>query len=208
VPTAMFRMAAKPRMAARAAVVAACLALPGISHAQLFKCFDEKGRITYSDSACISSIPQRPARAEAGTLTREQVLAFMASFDKALARTDFEGVIEHFADDAVIHVQVKSQRGGGSASVGKAEFRRMLHEAKDSFWDYHLQRSNVEVKILSDGTQAELQSDLTEWWKDPGGAVTVKSKETYVIELRRGRPKATGLQVVTKDPEPQVRQQQ
>jgi ketosteroid isomerase-like protein len=197
----------KSTRAVHTAAIAACLVLPGIGHAQMFKCFDATGQITYSDSACVSSVPQRPGQAEIGTINRQQALGFMASFDKALARLDFERMLDHFADDAVIHVRVKSQRGGGSMAVGKAEFRRRLYEAKDRLWDYRLQRSNVEIKVLPDGTQAEVQSDLTEWWRDPGGAMTVKSRETYIVELRRGRPKASGLQVVTRDPEPQVRQQ-
>ena len=197
----------KPIRAVRVAAIAACLVLPGAGHAQLFKCFDEKGQITYSDSVCVSSVPQRPAQTQVGTITREQALGFMQSFDKALARLDFERLLEHFADDAVIQVRVKSQRSGGSTTVGKAEFRRLLRGTKDSYWDYRLQRSNLEVRVQPDGTQAEIQSDLTEWWKDPGGAMTAKSKETFVVELRSGRPKATGLQVVTRDPEPQVRQQ-
>ncbi|HEY7759819.1 MAG TPA: DUF4124 domain-containing protein [Burkholderiales bacterium] len=189
----------------RAVAIAACLAVPGVGHAQLFKCFDEKGRITYSDAPCVSAVPPRPGAV--GKISREQALAFMASFDKALARVDLDRVVEHFADDALIQVQVKSQRSGGSGTIGKAEFRRLLRDAKDSFWDYRLQRSIVEVRLASDGSQAEVQSDLTEWWKDPGGAVTVKSKETYTIEMRAGRPRATALHVVTRDPEPQVMQQ-
>lgn len=189
---------------ARAIAIAVCLAVPCVGHAQLFKCFDEKGRITYSDSPCISAVPPRPGPGAVGKISREQALAFMASFDKALARVDFDRVVEHFADDALIQVQVKSQRSGGSGSIGKAEFRRLLREAKDSFWDYRLQRNVVEVRLTSDGSQVEVQSDLTEWWKDPGGAMTVKSKETYTIEMRAGRPRATALHVVTRDPEPQV----
>jgi hypothetical protein len=157
------------RIGARAAAIAACLALPCTGQAQLFKCFDERGRITYSDSPCISSVPPRPGPGEIGRVTREQALAFMASFDKALARWDFARVIEHFADDALIQVQVKAQRSGGSGTFGKAEFRRLLRESKDSFWDYRLQRTIVDVKLMSDGSQAEVESDLTEWWKDPRG---------------------------------------
>jgi ketosteroid isomerase-like protein len=191
------------RIGARAAAIAACLALPCTGQAQLFKCFDERGRITYSDSPCISSVPPRPGPGEIGRVTREQALAFMSSFDKALARWDFERVIEHFADDALIQVQVKAQRSGGSGTVGKAEFRRLLRESKDSFWDYRLQRTIVDVKLMSDGSQAEVESDLTEWWKDPGGAVTAKSRETYTIEMRAGGPRATALHIVTRGPEPQ-----
>jgi ketosteroid isomerase-like protein len=194
-------------MGARAAALAACLALPCMGHAQLYKCFDEKGRITYSDSPCISSVPPHPGPGEVGKVTREQALAFMASFDRALARVDFDRVIAHFADDALIQIQVKSQRSGGSATIGKAEFRRLLRQARNSFWDYRLQRTIVEVKVMSDGSQAEVESDLTEWWKDPGGAVTVKSKETYTVEMRAGGPRATALHVVTRDPEPQVKTQ-
>lgn len=192
------------RMGARAAAIAACLALPCTGQAQLFKCFDEKGRITYSDSPCISSVPARPGPGEIGRINREHALAFMSSFDRALARWDFEGVIEHFADDAVIQVQVKAHRAGGSGTVGKAEFRRLLRDSKDRFWDYRLQRTIVDVKVMSDGSQAEVESDLIEWWKDPGGAVTAKSRETYTIEMRAGRPRATALHVVTRGPEPQV----
>lgn len=192
------------KIGARAAAIAVCLALPGVGHGQLFKCFDEKGRITYSDSPCISFVPPRPAPGEVGKVTREQALAFMASFDKALARVDFERVIQHFADDALIQVRVKAQRSGGSGTVGKAEFRRMLRESKNRFWDYRLQRTIVDVKVLSDGSQAEVESDLTEWWKDPGGAMITKSKETYTIEMRVGGPRATELHIVTRGPEPQV----
>jgi ketosteroid isomerase-like protein len=196
------------RIAARAAAIAACLALPCAGHAQLFKCFDEKGRITYSDSPCISSVPPRPDPGEVGRITREQALAFMSSFDKALARWDFERVVDHFADDALIQVQVKAHRAGGSGTVGKAEFRRLLRDSRDKFWDYRLQRTIVGVNVMSDGSQAEVDSELTEWWKDPGGAVTAKSRETYTIEMRAGRPRATALHIVTRGPEPQVRQPQ
>jgi ketosteroid isomerase-like protein len=191
-----------------ACAVIACLAAPCAGDAQLFKCYDEKGRITYSDSPCISSVPPRPGAGALARISREQALSFMASFDKALARVDFDRVLDHFSDDALIQVQVKSQRSGGSGTVGKAEFRRLLREAKDGFWDYRLQRTIVDVKLGTDGTQAEIQSDLIEWWKDPGGAMTVKSKETYTVEMRGGRPRAIGLHVVTRDPEPQVRSQQ
>ena len=194
-------------IAARAIAIAACLAVPCAGHAQLFKCFDEKGRVTYSDAPCVSVVPPRPGPGAVGKINREQALAFMTSFDKALARVDLDRVIEHFADDALIQVQVKSQRSGGSGTIGKAEFRRLLREAKDSFWDYRLQRNIVEVRLTADGSQAEVQSEVTEWWKDPGGAMTVKSKETYTIEMRAGKPRATALHVVTRDPEPQAMRQ-
>lgn len=190
-----------------AALLAAGLALSGAVRAEPYKCFDERGRITYSDAPCISAVPPRPDASEIGPITREQALAFMASFDNALARLDLERVLDHFADDAVVQIRIKSQRAGGSVTAGKAEFRRLLFAAKDGFWEYRLRRANVEVKVLPDASQAEVESELTEWWRDPGGAMTAKSREVYVVEMRRGRPKATALHVDTRDPEPQIRQQ-
>ena len=190
-----------------AAALAAGLSMPAAGRTEPYKCFDERGLITYSDSPCVSTVPPRPAPDEIGPITREQALAFMASLDNAWSRLDFERVLDHFAEDAVINIRVKSQRAGGSMTAGKAEFRRLLRQLKDGYWDYRLRRANVEVKLPGDASQAEVESELTEWWKDPGGAMTAKSREVYMVEMRRGRPKATSLQIESRGPEPQVRQQ-
>jgi hypothetical protein len=162
-----------------------------------YKCIDA-GRVIYSDAPCVSST----GSVAGGSLSRAQVAGLLASFDRSAGRMDWNGLAGLIADDAVIQIQRSPSRGGRSA-VGKAEFRRLLNESGGRKRNYSLRRENVQIELHPDGYRAQIDSKLTQFWLDPGGALMVTSEETWVVEPRGGRPRIVIMDILERDPKPQ-----
>jgi hypothetical protein len=162
-----------------------------------YKCIDA-GRVVYSDAPCVSSIGE----VAGGSLSRAQVLGLLDSFDRSAGRRDWNGLAGLIADDAVIQIQRSPARGGRS-SVGKAEFRRLLNESGSDKRNYSLRRENVQIELHPDGYRAQVDSKLTQFWLDPGGALMVTSEETWVVEPRGGQPRIVIMDILERDPKPQ-----
>jgi len=166
-----------------------------------YKCIDA-GMVVYSDAPCVSATAAIPSGQLGASLKREQVLQLLESFDRTAERRDWNGLAGLIAEDAVIQIQRSPSRGGRSA-IGKAEYRRLLNESGAKMRDYSLRRENVEIEIHPDGYRAQVDSKLTQFWIDPGGALMVTSQETWVVEPRGGRPRIVIMDILERDPKPQ-----
>ena len=174
---------------------------PSAPRQEPYKCIDA-GMVVYSDAPCVSATAAIPGQQLGGDLKREQVQQFLESFDRTAGRRDWNAVADLIADDAVIQIQRSPSRGGRSA-IGKAEYRRLLTESGSKRRDYSLRRENVEIEMHPDGFRAQVESKLTQFWLDPGGALMITSQESWVIEPRGGRPRIVIMDVVERDPKPQ-----
>ncbi len=166
-----------------------------------YKCVDA-GMVVYSDAPCVSATAAIPGQQLGADLKREQVQQLLDSFDRTAGRRDWNGVSDLIAEDAVIQIQRSPSRGGRSA-IGKAEFRRLLNENGAKRRDYSLRRENVGIELHPDGYRAQVESKLTQFWLDPGGALMITSQETWVVEPRGGRPRIIIMDIVERDPKPQ-----
>jgi hypothetical protein len=166
-----------------------------------YKCIDA-GMVVYSDAPCVSATGGAPGGQAGASLSRGQVLQLLESFDRSAGRMDWSGLAGLIADDAVIQIQ-RSPSRGGRTSVGKAEFRRLLNESGGKMRNYSLRRENVQVEMHPDGYRAQIDSKLTRFWLDPGGALMVTSEETWVVEPRGGRPRIVIMDILERDPKPQ-----
>jgi len=173
---------------------------PSAPRQEPYKCIDA-GMVVYSDAPCVSATASIPGQLS-GDLKREQVQQLLESFDRTAARGDWNGVVNLIADDAVIQIQRSPSRGGRS-SVAKPEYRRLLNESGLKKRDYALRRENVEIQMHPDGFRAQVESKLTQFWLDPGGALMITSQESWVIEPRGGRPRIVIMDIVERDPKPQ-----
>jgi len=168
----------------------------------LYKCVDG-GRVIYSGTPCVSAPAGSPGARSGAKMTAEHVLSFVRAVDRSAARMDWDVYSDYIAEDAVIHIELKSAKRGGRTSIGKAEYRRLMDEAKEKIRNYSLRREGVRVTVAPDGDRAEMASKLTEYWSDPGGAVMTNSEETWIVEPRGGRLKIVILDIVTRGPQPQ-----
>jgi len=119
---------------------------------------------------------------------------------------DWAAVAAYLADDAVIDVRIKSSRKPARATVGKAQYQRLVTEMKDRISRYSSRREDVQVTVHGDALGAEVESKLTERWQDPGGAMMATSHERWLVESRGGKLRITVLDIVTGEPQPQPSQ--
>jgi hypothetical protein len=175
--------------------------VPPPSRPEPYKCIDA-GMVVYSDAPCVSATAAIPSEQLGAGLKREQVLQLLESFDRTAGRRDWNALAGLIAEDAVIQIQRSPSRGGRSA-IGKAEYRRLLNETGSKMRDYSLRRENVEIEIHPDGYRAQVDSKLTRFWLDPGGALMVTSEESWVVEPRGGKPRIVIMDIVERDPKPQ-----
>jgi ketosteroid isomerase-like protein len=186
-------------------VAACCLGFIAKAVAQgLYKCVD-RGVTVYSDAPCMS-VTGATNSAPRDKLSQEQVLALVQALDKAVARMDWAAVAAYLADDAVIDVRIKSSRKPRRATVGKAQYHRLVTEMKDKISRYSSRREDVQVTVHGDALGAEVESKLTERWQDPGGAMMATSRERWLVESRGGKLRIAVLDIVTGEPQPQPSQ--
>jgi hypothetical protein len=174
---------------------------PSEPHTEPYKCIDA-GMVVYSDAPCTSATGGTSADLAGVRLTREQVVHLVDSFDRSAGHQDWNALAGYVADDAVIQIQRSPSRGGHSA-MGKAEYRRLLSENSHKMRNYALHRENVQVEVHPDGYRAQVDSKLTQYWLDPGGALMVTSQETWVVEPRGGRLRIVIMDILERDPKPQ-----
>jgi Domain of unknown function (DUF4124) len=170
----------------------------------LYKCFDSSGKVTYSDSPCpVQAPPTRRDNPKGARLTEKQVLAMLQVVDKAAMRMDVDGALSYMAEDVVIDLKMRTSRGAGHGTIGKRDYRRLWLESKDKIRNYRIRRDSVRVTINVEGTSADVSSNITETWDDPGGPMMLSASEDSIIELRAGKPRVRWIYYVFGEPKPQ-----
>lgn len=167
-----------------------------------YKCIDA-GKVVYSDAPCVSSTGPGTGSDRGTKLSEQQVLQLVHAFDESAGRLDWEGLTRNVADDAVIQIQRSASRGG-RISMGKAEYRRLRTERGGKMRNYTLRREGVQIQLNLDANRAEVASKLTQSWLDPGGPLLLSSEETWIVEPRGGRPRIVIMDILERDPRPQL----
>jgi hypothetical protein len=196
---------------ARFAPLLLSLALATVSHtafAGLYKCKNAQGKVIYSDTPCSiqaaakpdegsANAGSRPAPGDAGKLTEKQIRGLMAEYDTAAKRLDANAMVSLLSDDAMIEIYVRRAGGTGRRTFRKYEYAKFLRNGLDDISDYASRRENINIALSPSGVQAEVNSRISEDWRQGGQMLTAASDEQYLIELRDGKPRFVWVHVTS-----------
>jgi ketosteroid isomerase-like protein len=195
------------------------LALATVSHtavAGLYKCKNAQGKVIYSDTPCSiqaaaspdegrANAGSRPGPGDAGKLTEKQIRGLMTEYDTAAQRLDANAMLSLLSDDAMIEIYVRRAGGTGRRTFRKYEYAKFMRNALDNISDYASRRESMHIALAPSGMQAEVNSRISEGWRQSGQMLTMASDGQYLIELRAGKPRFVWVHV-TSTGEPHAKQ--
>jgi Domain of unknown function (DUF4124) len=216
-PTARTAPASRSPGYGRLAYVTLTLVLAAASQvavAGLYKCRNANGTVIYADAPCsFEAAASSTARNEdggasspppAGGLTEKQVRALMTEYDNAARRLDADAMLGLLSDDARVEIYVRRAGATGRRTFRKNEYAKFMRDALSGVSGYASRRENLHIALAPTGMQAEVNSRISEDWRQAGQALTRVSDEQYLIELRDGKPRVVWVHV-TSTGEPRVK---
>lgn len=185
------------------------LAVGFASHAAspgFFKCKNAQGKVIYSDTPCstqfaagsgegASGAGSRPRSGDAGALTEKQIRAMLLEYDHAMQRLDADAVLGLMSDDARVEVYLRRGGATGRRSFRKNEYAKFMRDSLRDISEYTSRRESLHVAVSPNGMQGEVNSRISEDWRQAGQALTMASDEQYLVELREGKPKFVWVHV-------------
>ena len=182
------------------------------SHARIFTCEDEAGRVILRDVPCKRSEvvreqevkhapPPQPAEPKAQQrvpqkLSEPLVRELAQNVDAAFARRDVKQLLALLAPDAVFEMEYRLVDGVQVVRYNKDEYTARLREGFKLGNEYTYQRELVDI-VFSPGEQhAEIVASAREslWFQNQWLPSATRSR--WGVEMREGRPQITLLRAV------------
>ncbi len=125
-----------------------------------------------------------PSQAEQ-RLTKAEVTKILNSVTAAAQARDIEGVMQHFATDAVIILQTE----GRSYPMTTEQYRAQTVQGWKQMPKSTLEIKNIQIKLSPDGKKATATDVSVETADLDGRKIKAETHETAEIELVDGVPK-------------------
>ncbi len=126
-------------------------------------------------------------------LTEADVRTVMGSVEASVKRHDANGLVAHFAPNAMIMVSMPGTSGGGLSRMSVGEYKTMM----EGLWKVQLQSSyevsNREVALSANGRSATARDLAREIVLLPGERMESLSKQKAEIALVDGVPRIISL---------------
>lgn len=127
-------------------------------------------------------------------LTQASIDLLLNNLEDAVKRKDVDGVLRHFAPDAVILIRMKQGNQQQTAKLTREEYRKALATefAFPSANDFA--RVNTTVSLASDERSAKISFKTTETLLQTNREVTIEGDETLIVAMRGHKPAIISLE--------------
>jgi ketosteroid isomerase-like protein len=132
------------------------------------------------------------AHAEA-PLTEPRIMAMFEQLESSVRARDARGVAGHFSPDAVIRLVIPSAAGSQKMEMGVQQYTRMLEQAWAMAESYTFTVEDIVIEISPDGRTAEVSDTTVESMRIQGQTISSRTRETFSVASRGGRPVLTRL---------------
>ena len=127
-------------------------------------------------------------------LTQASIDLFLNNLEDAVKRKDVDGVLRHFAPDAVILIRMKQGNQQQTAKLTREEYRKALASefAFPSANDFA--RVNTTVSLAPDERSAKISFKTTETLLQMNREVTIEGDEALIVAMRGNKPTIISLE--------------
>ncbi len=134
-----------------------------------------------------------PAPAAQARITEPQVEALLEALDQAARSLKTDALMAHFADDAVITLEVPTADGQRRLRWSKTEYAKELDEGYKDAMDYAFERTETAIRIAPDGLSATVTATMIETLRTRDRLIRAVSRDEARLELRDGKLLVTRL---------------
>jgi ketosteroid isomerase-like protein len=134
-----------------------------------------------------------PVAGAEAPLTEARIRSLCGEIESAVRRKDAQGVVRHFARDAVIRLVMPLSAGGQALELTVEDYARMLEDGWAMAGDSTYAVEDVVIAIGPDGRSAEVSDTTVESVKVQGRTLSSRTRERFGVELRAGRVVVTRL---------------
>jgi len=133
-----------------------------------------------------------PAHAES-PLTEPRIMAMFEQLESSVRARDARGVAGHFSPDAIIRLVMPSTAGGEKMEMGVQQYTRMLEQAWAMAESFTYTVEDIVIEISPDGRSAQVNDTTVESMRIQGQTISSRTRETFSVASRGGRPVVTRL---------------
>jgi len=134
-----------------------------------------------------------PAPLAQAQITEPQVQALLESLDQAARSLKTDALMAHFADDAVMTLEVPTPDGPQRLRWNKTEYAKELDEGYKDAIDYTFERTETAIRIAPDGLSATVTATMVETLRTRDRLIRAVSRDKARLELRNGKLLVTRL---------------
>lgn len=134
-----------------------------------------------------------PAARADQAVTEARIRGLFAQIESAVRSKDANGVVRHFAPDAVIRLVMPPAAGGQTLELGVQQYARMLEDGWAMAGDSTYAVEDVVIRISPDGRTARVSDTTVESMNVQGRTISSRTREHFAVEARGSRLVVTEL---------------
>jgi len=127
-------------------------------------------------------------------LTQASIDRLLSNLEDAVKRKDVDGVLRHYAPDAVILIHMKQGNQLQTAKLTREEYRKALASEFTFPSANDFTHVNTTVSLASDERSAKISFKTTETLLQPNREVTIEGDETLIVAMRGEKPTIISLE--------------
>ena len=155
--------------------------------------------LCFLSSAC-SSKPK-------GTITEQQVRAFLEELDKAANNKDVDAVIAAMSEDYQIKMTVEGFGPTQVMTLDRDQYRDYSKQAFSAVSDYDYRRGDTVIKVEPDGQSAYVADETFETTTIGGRTIKTVSRGSSILTLENGKLVISRTEALARPQQPVKRAQ-
>jgi ketosteroid isomerase-like protein len=135
--------------------------------------------LCFLSSACSSK--------QTGSITRQQVSAFLEEMEKAANNRDIEAIMSHISPDAQFKVTIEGFGATQNLALTHDQYRDYMTQGFNALESYEYKRGNTVINIEPDGQTAFVADEEFETATMKGQVIRTVATGTSTLKLEDGK---------------------
>jgi ketosteroid isomerase-like protein len=149
--------------------------------------FPRKSFIQIGTYALIALCFLSSACQQKGTITEQQVRAFLDEMDKAAKNRDVDALVAKLSEDAEVKITTEGFGPAQTMSLNRDQYRDYSEQTFGLVRDYEYRRGHTVIEVDTDGQSALVADEIFETATIGGQVIRTIGRATSTLKLENGK---------------------